>query len=116
MGTSRQTMDFLLDQLDRALPITTRKMFGEYCVYWDGKPVAFVCDDQLFVKPTEAAPTALRGRARKRGTLAGLSTAQAAQDGVHVGGQTCLHLCLCPSPSLRLYPLPHRLVNSCLAA
>lgn len=37
MGTSRQTMDFLLDQLDRALPITTRKMFGEYCVYWDGK-------------------------------------------------------------------------------
>lgn len=54
MGTSRQTMDFLLDQLDRALPITTRKMFGEYCVYWDGKPVAFVCDDQLFVKPTEA--------------------------------------------------------------
>ena len=54
MGTSRQTMDFLQDQLDRALPITTRKMFGEYCVYWDGKPVAFVCDDQLFVKPTEA--------------------------------------------------------------
>lgn len=54
MGTSRQTMDFLLDQLDRALPITTRKMFGEYCVYWDGKPVAIVCDDQLFVKPTEA--------------------------------------------------------------
>ena len=54
MGTSPQTMDFLLDQLDRSLPITTRKMFGEYCVYWDGKPVAFVCDDQLFVKPTDA--------------------------------------------------------------
>lgn len=54
MGTSPQTMDFLLDQLDHSLPITTRKMFGEYCVYWDGKPVAFVCDDQLFVKPTNA--------------------------------------------------------------
>lgn len=53
MASSQQTMDFLLDQLHGAGPITTRKMFGEYCVYWDGKPVAFVCDDQLFVKPTD---------------------------------------------------------------
>ena len=29
-------------------------MFGEYCVYVDDKPVAFVCDDLLYVKPTPA--------------------------------------------------------------
>lgn len=53
MPTSPDTLDFLLDQLT-GLGVSTRRMFGEYCVYLDGKPVAFVCDDQLFVKPTEA--------------------------------------------------------------
>ncbi len=30
-----------------------RKMFGEYALYVDGKVVALVCDDHLFVKLTE---------------------------------------------------------------
>jgi TfoX/Sxy family transcriptional regulator of competence genes len=47
-------MDFLTDQLTALPNIRTRKMFGEYCLYCDDKPVAFVCDDELFVKPTEA--------------------------------------------------------------
>lgn len=34
--------------------MNARKMFGEYALYCDTKIVAFVCDDQLFVKPTEA--------------------------------------------------------------
>ena len=34
--------------------ITYRKMFGEYGIYCDGKIVALVCDNQLFVKPTDA--------------------------------------------------------------
>lgn len=29
-------------------------MFGEYCLYLAGKPVAFICDDQMFLKPTSA--------------------------------------------------------------
>ena len=29
-------------------------MFGEYGIYCDGKIVALICDDQLFVKPTTA--------------------------------------------------------------
>lgn len=29
-------------------------MFGEYALYYDGKVVAFVCDNQFFLKPTEA--------------------------------------------------------------
>jgi TfoX/Sxy family transcriptional regulator of competence genes len=29
-------------------------MFGEYAIYLDGKVVALVCDNQFFVKPTDA--------------------------------------------------------------
>ena len=46
-------MDFLLDQLAQAGPISSRRMFGEYCLYFDGRPVGLVCDDQLYLKPTE---------------------------------------------------------------
>src|SRR5690606_35965424 len=54
MNTRAETIEFLVDQL-MALPgIRTRKMFGEYCLYYDEKPVAFICDDDLFVKPTDA--------------------------------------------------------------
>ncbi|WP_026139491.1 TfoX/Sxy family protein [Leucobacter salsicius] len=53
MSTRADTMEFLTDQLSALPGIRTRKMFGEYCLYYDEKPVAFICDDELFVKPTE---------------------------------------------------------------
>jgi DNA transformation protein len=53
MSTQQSTMDYLLDQLRHAGPVTCRKMFGEYCLYYDGSPVGLVCDNQLFLKPTE---------------------------------------------------------------
>jgi DNA transformation protein and related proteins len=54
MATDSEFMDYVIEQLSGAGPIAHRKMFGEYAVYLDGKVVAFVCDNQLFVKPTEA--------------------------------------------------------------
>jgi DNA transformation protein len=53
MSTQQSTMDYLLDQLRHAGPVSCRKMFGEYCLYYDGSPVGLVCDDQFFLKPTE---------------------------------------------------------------
>ena len=47
-------IDDLLARLATAGPLTARKMFGEYCVYLNDKPVALVCDDVLYVKPTAA--------------------------------------------------------------
>lgn len=47
-------MDFLLDQLTCLSNVSAKKMFGEYCLYLAGKPVALVCDDQLYLKPTKA--------------------------------------------------------------
>jgi TfoX/Sxy family transcriptional regulator of competence genes len=52
MASRQSTVDFLLDQITGAGDVTARKMFGEYGLYCDGKMVALVCDDQLFVKPT----------------------------------------------------------------
>lgn len=60
MATAASTIDHLLDMLG-PLPLTARKMFGEYALYLDGKVVALVCDDQLFLKPTPGALTALPG-------------------------------------------------------
>ena len=45
-------MDFLLGQIIGAGKVAAKKMFGEYGVYCNGKIVALICDDQLFVKPT----------------------------------------------------------------
>ena len=52
MTTNHATITQLLDTLASAGDVSAKKMFGEYALYCDGKVVALVCDDQLFVKPT----------------------------------------------------------------
>ena len=52
MATDQEFVDFLADQMEGAGDISFKKMFGEYALYCDGKVVALVCDNQLFVKPT----------------------------------------------------------------
>ncbi|MFD1893806.1 TfoX/Sxy family protein [Ottowia beijingensis] len=59
MSTRPETLDFLLDQIGTLPQVRTRRMFGEYCVYLHEKPTAFVCDDQLVVKITDAGRTLL---------------------------------------------------------
>lgn len=54
MASKQSTIDFLLDQISRAGVVSARKMFGEYGIYCDGKMPALVCDDNLFIKITEA--------------------------------------------------------------
>lgn len=54
MATTQGTADFILEQIAGAGTVSARKMFGEYGVYCDGKIVALICDEQLFVKATDA--------------------------------------------------------------
>jgi TfoX/Sxy family transcriptional regulator of competence genes len=54
MSSDKDFVDFIMDQMANAGVIRYRKMFGEYAIYCDGKVVALVCDNQLFVKPTES--------------------------------------------------------------
>lgn len=54
MATNPSTIDFLLEQLAELPTVTAKKMFGEYALYNEGRVVALVCDDELFIKPTDA--------------------------------------------------------------
>jgi TfoX/Sxy family transcriptional regulator of competence genes len=53
MASSEEFVRFIAEQIENAGIITYKKLFGEYAIYSDGKLVALVCDDQLFVKPTD---------------------------------------------------------------
>ncbi len=52
MGSKVETVQFICDQAGLGKRLTFRKMFGEYALYLDGKVVALICDDQLYLKPT----------------------------------------------------------------
>ncbi len=52
MGTERAFVEYVADQAASAGSMSFRKMFGEYALYCEGKVVALVCDNQVFVKPT----------------------------------------------------------------
>lgn len=54
MASDASFADYVVDQLGEAGRISQRKMFGEYAIYCNDLVVALVCDNQLFVKPTEA--------------------------------------------------------------
>ena len=55
MATSKEYMDYILDQLSGVEGITHRKMMGEYILDIHGRIAAYVCDDRLLVKPVAAA-------------------------------------------------------------
>ena len=52
MASNQGFINYVCEQVGLAERVTYKRMFGEYAVYVDGKVVAFVCDNQLFVKPT----------------------------------------------------------------
>jgi TfoX/Sxy family transcriptional regulator of competence genes len=54
MASDREFVDFIVDQLESAGEVRSRMMFGEYAIYCNDKVTALVCDNQLFIKPTEA--------------------------------------------------------------
>lgn len=50
MASSKEFADFVMEQAAGTGVITSRKMFGEYMVYIDGKPILLVCDNLVYVK------------------------------------------------------------------
>lgn len=53
MASRQETVDYIVDQASGAGDVSARKMFGEYGVYCRGKFIALICDDRLFIKPTD---------------------------------------------------------------
>jgi TfoX/Sxy family transcriptional regulator of competence genes len=54
MATDKDFVDYVAEQAQLGDTLSFKRMFGEYGVYLDGKIIAFVCDNSLFVKPTRA--------------------------------------------------------------
>ena len=54
MAQGLEFVEYITDQVDNSCNLTHRMMFGGCTLYLDGKVVALICDDQLFVKPTRA--------------------------------------------------------------
>ena len=52
MATTKEFHDFILENLQKVGEVSTRKMMGEYCVYYQGKMIGDICDNCLFLKPT----------------------------------------------------------------
>ncbi len=53
MASNLQLVEFIADQISPCGCVTYRKMFGDYCIYLDGKVLGFVCDDILYFSNTE---------------------------------------------------------------
>lgn len=47
-------INYVLEQLKPAGEVDARKMFGEYGLYMDGKIMGLICDNQVYLKKTEA--------------------------------------------------------------
>ena len=50
MATAASYIAFVLEQLDRFGDVRAKKMFGEYMVYVNDKPILLVCDNTVYVK------------------------------------------------------------------
>lgn len=50
MATTAEYMEYVCGQLTGAGALRYRKMFGEYMLYVNDKPVLIVCDNTVYVK------------------------------------------------------------------
>ncbi|MBR5979288.1 MAG: TfoX/Sxy family protein [Oscillospiraceae bacterium] len=57
MASSKEYLEFILDQLSGLDDVSYRAMMGEYIIYYRGKVVGGIYDDRFLVKPTKSAGT-----------------------------------------------------------
>ena len=55
MASTKEYLDFLLEQLSDLEEVSFRAMMGEYILYYRGKVVGGIYDDRFLVKPTRSA-------------------------------------------------------------
>ncbi|MFC4211111.1 TfoX/Sxy family protein [Pedobacter lithocola] len=57
MASEQKFVDFIIDQIGFSEQLTSKKMFGEFGLYFDNKLFALICDNKLFIKPTQSGRT-----------------------------------------------------------
>ena len=55
MASSREYLDYILEQLSEAGEVSYRPMMGEYVIYYQGKVIGGIYDDRFLVKPVKSA-------------------------------------------------------------
>ena len=55
MASSKEYLEYVLDQLSDLEEISYRAMMGEYIIYYRGKIIGGIYDDRFLVKPVKAA-------------------------------------------------------------
>ena len=60
MASHADFVQYIADQCSGAGEIVTKKMFGDYGIYCNGKIFGLICDDCFYLKPTEACRQLLR--------------------------------------------------------
>lgn len=60
MASNTDFVQYVADQCAGAGEIVTKKMFGDYGIYCNGKIFGLICDDCFYLKPTEAGRKLLR--------------------------------------------------------
>lgn len=62
MASSPDFVAYICEQLEGAGRVRARKMFGEYMVYLNDKPVVMICDDRVMMKKLPCLAELLAGR------------------------------------------------------
>ena len=57
MASSKEYLEFILEQLPGSNDTSYRAMMGEFIIYYRGKVVGGIYDDRFLVKPTQSALT-----------------------------------------------------------
>lgn len=61
MATSKEYIEFVCEQLQGINGVTYKKMFGEYMVYVQGKPLLLVCDNTVMIKKLPELAALMQG-------------------------------------------------------
>lgn len=63
MATTVDFIEFVCEQIRGDWDLQYKKMFGEYMVYANGKPVLLLCDNTVYVKKLDAIAEKMQGAA-----------------------------------------------------
>lgn len=55
MASSKEYLDFILEQVSKLDNVSYKVMMGEFIIYYKGKIIGGIYDDRLLVKPVQSA-------------------------------------------------------------
>ena len=61
MASSKEYLDYILEQLSDTDDVTYRAMMGEYIIYYRGRVIGGIYDNRFLVKPTRSAAELMPG-------------------------------------------------------